>query len=89
VGTEAPKWGRSTFNKKSALSLLHPHAGTTAIFGDELDAGFFEGGLDFAERVDTRFELPSVDVSDREQGIDQVKSIMALEYSRTFVRRAA
>jgi hypothetical protein len=31
----------------------------------------------------------SVDVSDREQGIDQVKAIMALEYSRRFMRRAA
>jgi hypothetical protein len=38
---------------------------------------------------DARMTEYSVDVSNREQGIDQVKSIMALEYSRTFMRRAA
>lgn len=31
----------------------------------------------------------SVDVSDREQAIDQVQALMSLEYSRNYVRRAA
>src|SRR3978361_92012 len=39
-------------------SFCHPDTGTTAVLGDKLDAGFFEGGLNFTERIDTRFELP-------------------------------
>jgi hypothetical protein len=31
----------------------------------------------------------SVDVSDREQAIDQVQALMSLEYSRNYVRKAA
>ena len=31
----------------------------------------------------------SIDVSDREQAIDQVQALMSLEYSRNYLRRAA
>lgn len=31
----------------------------------------------------------SIDVSDREQAIDQVRALMSLEYSRNYARRAA
>lgn len=41
-----PKRGGVLLNKKSALSLLHPDAGTAAILWDELDAGLFQRGAD-------------------------------------------
>jgi hypothetical protein len=42
----APKWVGYFRIKNSALALLHPHAGATTIFRNELDTNLFQGLCD-------------------------------------------